>query len=407
MHALRKTTPLAVALGLMLALLLGVLAMFGGKPANASHVQPVLKLGNQTCSQLLGPGYTELKVEPVVDGTFSDGTLTVTIDVKDTTAGQVFDFTSNIGVSAVFVKGGPNGNLYSYDPSTTSDTGLHAPAGSSGKWSGLSHISFCYKPTGNVEIIKKADTGAALAGAEFTLYKNNPPLESRGTEDTVTNPVLKCTTDATGKCTITNVAPGEYWLVETVVPSGHEGVADQRITVVGGQTVTKTLVDPRKRGAIQVTKTAKHKDSSSKPNLAATFTVKQGTTTVGTITTDPVTGIGCLGDLPFGSYTVTETSGQPGYKLDPDTETVNVSSKGTCSGTGSEGPAKVAFQNVPLTNITVSAESQVPGGTASKIDCTGLTATPPDTSPTDFNDTSETFRDLVPGTYNCTVVIDP
>jgi len=124
---------------------------------------------------------------------------------------------------------------------------------------------------------------------------------------------------------------------------------------------------------------------------------------VGTITTDPVTGIGCLGDLPFGSYTVTETSGQPGYKLDPDTETVNVSSKGTCS----SGFVNVGFQNVPLTNITVSAESQVPGGTASKIDCTGLTATPPDTSPTVFNDTSETFRDLVPGTYNCTVVIDP
>src|SRR5215218_3780200 len=356
MYALRKTTPLAVALALMLALLLGVLAMFGGeKPANASSVDPTFVTGNKTCSELLGPGYQELKVDPVTSGPHSDGTLTVNITVRDTGEGQVFDFKSNIGVSAVFVKGGPNGNLYTYNPPTTSDTGLHAPAGSSGKWSGLSHISFCYKPTGTVEIIKEDDTHAALAGAEFTLYNNKAPLESRGTEDTVTT--FKCTTGPDGKCTITNVPPGEYWLVETVVPPGHERVADQRITVVGGQTVTKTLVDPRLRGAIQVTKTAKHKDSSSKPNLAATFTVKQGTTTVGTITTDPVTGIGCLGDLPFGSYTVTETSGQPGYKLDPDTETVNVSGKGTCSA----GFVNVAFQNVPLSNITVSAESQVPG----------------------------------------------
>lgn len=40
MYALRKTTPLAVALALMLALLLGVLAMFGGKPASAQVADP-------------------------------------------------------------------------------------------------------------------------------------------------------------------------------------------------------------------------------------------------------------------------------------------------------------------------------------------------------------------------------
>ena len=123
---------------------------------------------------------------------------------------------------------------------------------------------------------------------------------------------------------------------------------------------------------------------------------------MGTITTDPVTGIGCLGDLSLGTYTVTETSAPSGYALDPDTETVNVN-KGTCS----EGFANVTFQNVPLTNIMVSAESQVDGGTASTIDCTNLAATPPDSTPNAFDDTSETFKDLKPGTYTCTVVVDP
>ena len=156
-------------------------------------------------------------------------------------------------------------------------------------------------------------------------------------------------------------------------------------------------------GAIQVTKTAKHKDTGTSPDLGATFTVKQGSTTVGTITTDSSTGIGCLSDLQLGSYTVTETSGPAGYKLDPDTETVNVNTTGSCS----SGFKNVTFENIPLTDLTVSVNSQVPGGTASTIDCTNLTATPPDGTPNAFDDTSETFEDLEPGTYNCTVVIDP
>jgi hypothetical protein len=89
-------------------------------------------------------GTTTLKVEPVTDGTFSDGTLTVTIDVRDTAAGQVFDWTSNIGVDVVIAKGGPNANVYTYVGESTGDTGLHAPANASGKFAGLSHISFCY-----------------------------------------------------------------------------------------------------------------------------------------------------------------------------------------------------------------------------------------------------------------------
>jgi len=67
----------------------------------------------------------------------------------------------------------------------------------------------------------------------------------------------------------------------------------------------------------------------------------------------------------------------------------------------------VAFGNTPLSTITVSFTSQVPGGTASQISCTGLTATPPDGTPAAFDDTSEAFQNLLPGTYTCTVVIDP
>jgi hypothetical protein len=111
----------------------------------------VVVAGNVTCADLAPEGATwiELTVEPVEDGTSTDGTLTVTVDVRTTADGPVFDWTSNIGVDAVFVKGGPGGNLYTYDPpaESTGDTSLHAPVNPNNpndQFFGLSHVSFCY-----------------------------------------------------------------------------------------------------------------------------------------------------------------------------------------------------------------------------------------------------------------------
>jgi uncharacterized repeat protein (TIGR01451 family) len=138
-------------------------------PALATHVPPVQVEGNPKCGELSDAEF-ELKVEPVADGTFSDGTLTVTIDVRDTAAGQVFDFTSNIGVSAVLAKGGTEGgNLYTYSPPATSDTGLHAPANqNSTTWANLSHISFCYDVTPDLDITKTASTTQVTEGGAFS-----------------------------------------------------------------------------------------------------------------------------------------------------------------------------------------------------------------------------------------------
>jgi hypothetical protein len=123
-----------------LAAVAGAVGLFTVLPASAEHVDPVEVPGNAPCPA----GLTELKVEPVADGTFTDGTLTVTIDVRDTADGQVFDWTSNIGVDVVIVKGGNASNVYTYVPESTGDTGLHAPENRSGNFAGLSHISFCY-----------------------------------------------------------------------------------------------------------------------------------------------------------------------------------------------------------------------------------------------------------------------
>jgi hypothetical protein len=134
----RVTVRRSLVIGL--AAIAAAVGLFTVLPASATHVMPIQQPGNPSCPA----GMTTLKVEPVADGTFSDGTLTVTIDVRDTAAGQVFDWTSNIGVDVVIAKGGPNANVYTYVGESTGDTGLHAPVGPSGKFAGLSHISFCY-----------------------------------------------------------------------------------------------------------------------------------------------------------------------------------------------------------------------------------------------------------------------
>jgi hypothetical protein len=134
----RVTVRRSLVIGL--AAIAGAVGLFTVLPASATHVTPTTQPGNVACPA----GLTELKVEPVADGTFTDGTLTVTIDVRTTADGEVFDWTSNIGVDVVIVKGGPNSNVYTYVGESTGDTGLHAPANRSGTFAGLSHISFCY-----------------------------------------------------------------------------------------------------------------------------------------------------------------------------------------------------------------------------------------------------------------------
>ena len=142
-HATRLTLALAAIAGLILA------AFYAASPVLATHVAPIaVNSGNPTCSDFaeeLGEEWIELKIQPPGNGVFTDGTLTVTISNfvgSDSGNPGSFDWESNIGVDAVFVKAGTDKhNLYLYDPEETEDTGLGPQAG---QGNGLSHISFCY-----------------------------------------------------------------------------------------------------------------------------------------------------------------------------------------------------------------------------------------------------------------------
>lgn len=261
------------------------------------------------------------------------------------------------------------------------------------------NISNC----GSISIHKTDDATNALAGAVFTLYNNFTPFTApRGTEDTTTTKT--CTTNASGNCTISNVLAGQYWVVETTTPTGYSTAPEQGVTVTASTTpLSLTFVDPRLRGSIKVIKTAKHFDQTgaTSADLVATFTVTKGANTIGAITTNAA-GIGCLDGLLFDTYTVTETSVPTGYRA-PAAQSAVVSSSASCP----TASVTKSFVNAPLTDITVSVNSQVLGGTASSITCTGINPTPNDATPGAFDDTSETYKDLVEGTYTCTIVIDP
>jgi hypothetical protein len=162
-----------------------------------------------------------------------------------------------------------------------------------------------------------------------------------------------------------------------------------------GDTLDCTYNNRLQQGAILVTKTRKHaaEGSGDHPHAGVDFTV-DGVT----IATD-ANGQACFDGLGFGSYTVHETT-PAGYHGEAD-KTVVVDNNATCDD-DPFGGEEVAFHNTPLTNIVITVDSQIDGGTASTIDCDGTV------SVTDPNgDGGQTHNDLEPGTYTCTVVVDP
>lgn len=182
---------------------------------------------------------------------------------------------------------------------------------------------------GRIDIVKTDDTGAALQGAEFTLYVDNPPTEAGGqsepgAEDTITTQT--CTTDAAGLCSIESVLAGSYWVVETVTPVNHE-TADPQPAVVGvDATVELEFVNVRERGSILVEKV----DEGGARLAGAEFSLTAGPGIPPSIAlTELSTGLFCVDELVFGTYTVTETEPPAGYEAALP-ETIVVDAKSDC-----------------------------------------------------------------------------
>ncbi|MGF0168434.1 SpaA isopeptide-forming pilin-related protein [Streptomyces koyangensis] len=162
---------------------------------------------------------------------------------------------------------------------------------------------------GSVEITTRDTAGDALPGAVFLL------LDSAGQE------AGHGKTDAQGKLTFSDLAPGVYRLKETASGSAlHEVVADQDVIVTPGATTRLTITDPFK--AAKVLLQAKD-DKTGKLLSGATVNIGTGSSTLLTLTTG-AKGT-ASGELPMSSrkaqFWVKEIKAPAGYDLYKPTKT--------------------------------------------------------------------------------------
>jgi hypothetical protein len=292
---------------------------------------------------------------------------------------------------------------------------------------------------GTINIIKHTDPRGINQNFSFTSTIPNPAVGSTTPDcslDTTpssftlndhagVDPASPITagTDNTEHCA--NVPAGSYTVTEGADPLGFTfesltcsagGSQDAtipkqaNITVAPNSTVTCIYTNQQQLGAIKITKTSSK--AAATPLAGATFSITSGGTPIaGSPFTTDSNGTICVAGLTFGDYVVTETAAPPGYAIDtPNGVTVTVDHNASCSGTPNAPPT---FTDTPLTDLTVHVASQAAGGTQSSIRCIG-----PSPATTDVGNSPEpdsgfadpvtvTANGLVPGTYTCTVVIDP
>ncbi|MEV0634423.1 hypothetical protein AB0I77_05485 [Streptomyces sp. NPDC050619] len=223
----------------------GLVAALTGPLAGVASAAPtpIRVPGNPSCPagtfsyKLEGGDLHDYTNDPVtVDGL--SGTLT--LDIRNTAPGQVFDYTltGELAASSVIVKGGPNANVYNYPTPETQDTGLHAPNRTANKYYGISHIDFCLveaPQTGALRIRKTSTKGdnplVGTAGATFTATGPGD------TEFMVTDNGGNDENPTVGELCVSELPPGNYTVTEDTPPTGYgagTAVPDNTGTVVAG-----------------------------------------------------------------------------------------------------------------------------------------------------------------------------
>jgi hypothetical protein len=277
---------------------------------------------------------------------------------------------------------------------------------------------------GTVTIIKNTDPRginkdfsytSTLAGSTISCSPDTSPASFTLNDGSSTTNTEECANVPIGSYTVTEGTPPTGFVLEsltcTATGSGsgsQDGTnpAQANITIAAGlDHVTCTYVNQQQLGAIKITKTSSK--AAATPLAGAKFSITSGGTPItGSPFTTGSDGTVCVDHLAFGTYSVQETAAPSGYAIDDNTaHNVTVSQNSTC-GDGHE--ATFSATDTPLTDISAHAKSQATGGTKSTITCTdsaGHTVASSGANPSDPADASATG--LKPGTYTCTIVIDP
>jgi hypothetical protein len=285
---------------------------------------------------------------------------------------------------------------------------------------------------GEVKIIKHTNPRGVNQNFSYTSTLAGSQI-SCTTDTTPASFTLNDNGNTTGDSTAntedcTNVPIGSYTVTEGADPNGfvfgslsctatgsgsgsQDGtVAKQaNITIAAGlDTVTCTYVNNQQLGAIKITKTS----IKGTALAGATFSIKSGGTAIsGSPFTTDANGEICVDNLNFGDYSVQETAAPAGYNIDDSTaHTVTVDNNAKCSD-DPYGGETFSATDTPLTDITATATSEAPGGTQSSISCVDSSNADVGNSPqpaTGFDDpVSVAANGLEPGTYTCTITIDP
>jgi hypothetical protein len=163
-----------------------------------------------------------LNVDPPATGTFDEGTLTIVVTRVD----ESFDWESVTSpVEAVIVTGGPNANVYAFDPPSMGDTELLAPINPENQQPyGLSHMDFCFTP------------GTPTTDEPTTTW----PEESTTTEapsTSTTEPPTTTTeqpTTTTAPTTSTTVSPTTVVIESTSTSAAPTTVVAEATTTTAG-----------------------------------------------------------------------------------------------------------------------------------------------------------------------------
>jgi Prealbumin-like fold domain len=273
---------------------------------------------------------------------------------------------------------------------------------------------------GSVTIIKHTDPRGInqnfsytsnLAGGQLTCTQSTPTsftLNDNGnTSSDSSGNTQSCTNVPVGSYTVTEGAEPTGFTLESLkcTPGGQQDAgnpAQADITVTADSNVTCVFTNQQQLGALQINKVS---SKTSKPLAGATFSITGPNNYSNSVTTD-ASGSICVGNLPFGTYTVTETAAPKGYVIDDSTshsEVVNTNS--TCS----TPSVTDTFSDTPVSDIQVNFKDGGSGATSATISCDNTTGSSDTTTAVGWDKTLTVTGVHVSGltTITCTIVIDP
>lgn len=144
------------------------------------------------------------------------------VTVSTTNNGRDLAWSATRQITAVIIKGGPDANVYPYNPFSTGDPGpLTTPNGTNA----ISHVEFCFQPTATI-IIKKHASPPSSNKFDFTASPDLSPANFYLVDDSsTTDPMRVFTVNTFGVKTITETNPGAYTLrsIDCTVDIGTGG----------------------------------------------------------------------------------------------------------------------------------------------------------------------------------------